>query len=94
MLVHELIELLQEADAGQEVRLAFQPHWPLAFQISHTFDAAEAFEDEDEECMHKRVVCDICEFDGTCEIEPMFWIVQGDHPDGSPYGVPKGVWEG
>lgn len=90
MLVHELIELLQEADAGQEVRLACQPNWPLAFQISHTFDAADA---EPVPCDgHDKIVCEECEHDGEVDLpDPIFWIVQGDHPD-NPYFVPGEVW--
>lgn len=91
MLVHELIELLQDADAGQEVRLACQPSWPLAFQISHTFDAAEAVEPGRCE-EHSEVICELCEHDGEVDLpDPIFWIVQGGHPD-NPYCVPGEVW--
>lgn len=93
MLVHELIELLESADAGQEVRLACQPGWPLQFLVSHTFDAADVEPGRCED--HGMDVCEDCEFDGEVDLPaPIFWIVQGDHPDnGSPYDVPKGVWE-
>lgn len=93
MLVHELIELLESAGDGQEVRLVCQPGWPLQFLVSHTYDAADVEPGRCED--HGNVICEVCEFDGEVDLPaPIFWIVQGDHPDnGSPYDVPKEVWE-
>lgn len=49
MQVYELIEMLEQYDGEQEVRLAFQPNWPLAFEIGNVVsqDEFEAEIDED-----------------------------------------------
>lgn len=46
MTVRELIEALQVMDYDAEVRLATQPHWPLAFSVRGVV-ADEWVNDED-----------------------------------------------
>ena len=69
MTVEELITLLEDCDPQAEVRLAHQPSWPLAFQLRGVAVPDEAEYEGDDEDAPNRVV----------------WLVEGDHPDGSPY---------
>lgn len=67
MQVQELIEMLEQYDGEQEVRLAFQPNWPLAFEIGQVVsqDEFEAEIDEDSfEGMHAR--CEGYNFTDYC----------------------------
>lgn len=47
MKVYELIEFLQEQNPGADVRIATQPSWPLAFDISHVACQVEWDEESD-----------------------------------------------
>ena len=78
MTVNEMIERLQEAaDDGFgecEVRLAFQPSWPLQFQVGGVAtpdDESRAADDPDEE---------------PDDASRVVYITEGSHPrDDSPY---------
>lgn len=77
MTVNELIEQLQEiAEDGYgetDVRLAFQPNWPLQFEVGRVTAPDEAGEGHpDEESAEEPV--------------PVVYIAEGGHPhSGSPY---------
>jgi hypothetical protein len=58
------------------VRLAHQPSWPLAFELRDVADPSDAGYEGDEED----------------EPEPAVWLVEGGHPDDSPY-APSYVWD-
>src|SRR5262245_5973655 len=47
MRVQELMELLEDFDPEAEVRLAFQPHWPLQYHIGEVVECSE-FEEQEE----------------------------------------------
>jgi hypothetical protein len=89
--IDELIELLEEArdevGGDAEVRLAFQPSWPLAFKVDGVALQAEINDYEREEY-------DDEEEDGDGQSENVVWIVEGGHPSepSSPY-APRGAWE-
>lgn len=73
----QLIELLSEMDPGDEVRIATQPEYPLAFEVAGvvSLDADPA-----------------STLDGG-EREPgIVWISTGDHPD-DPYAPPAAFAE-
>ena len=48
MTVAELIELLEQYEGDQEVRIASQPSWPFEYSISGIVDGNELFEREEE----------------------------------------------
>ena len=78
MTLNELIERLQEAAEDgfgeSEVRLAFQPRWPLQFEVagvSTPNDASRSKGEPDEE---------------PDDVASVIYIVEGNHPhDDSPY---------
>ena len=39
MRVYELIELLEELDPNMEIKIAYQPHWPMQAAIGDVKDA-------------------------------------------------------
>jgi hypothetical protein len=78
MTVEELIALLEQCPADGEVRLATQPHYPLAHEVYGV-----AVPDEDG-------VPPDDDFDPP---EPgIVWILEGRHPDDSPYAL-RSLWE-
>ena len=88
MTLRDLIDTLQAlADDGYEdapVRLAFQPNWPLAFDVGNITvldeDAGDVEPDDDVE--------DIEDWDAlpAPPERSVVWIADGGHPDGvSPY---------
>jgi hypothetical protein len=84
MTVNKMIECLQQAaESGYgdcEVRLAFQPHWPLQFTVAGiTTPDDEADSREPDE-------------DGDDELQQAVYIVEGRCPSASPY-APKWVFE-
>jgi hypothetical protein len=81
MRVGELIERLQQFDEDAEVRLAFQPSWPLQFEIKGVASLREAERQEPEE-------------DQTEEREDdIIYIVEGSHPHkDSPYAN-RNLWD-
>lgn len=82
MTVEELIDLLGQYDGDQEVRLAFQPQWPLAFEVGTVVSSDEFVTGEDDEDQEEED-----------EREPVVWISEGGHPSGeSPY-APKAAFE-
>ena len=108
MTVEELIDLLGQYDGEQEVRLAFQPSWPLAFNVGQV-SSSDEFVDEDEdsfEAYHAECdgydggdYCPECseQDEGNDEDEdddaPIVWIAEGGHPgNDSPY-APKAAFE-
>lgn len=54
MNVGQLINRLEEFDPEDEVRLMFQPSWPLQFSVRGVADSAD-FIDLDEESSAKRI---------------------------------------
>lgn len=84
MNLDELIDLLSDIrdDVGgnTEVRLAFQPNWPLAYHISNV-TVASSDEDDDFE-----------EDSDSADQKPIVWIAEGSHPSDSPY-APRSAWD-
>lgn len=39
MRVHELLEILEELDPNMEIKIAYQPHWPMQATIGEVKDA-------------------------------------------------------
>jgi hypothetical protein len=86
MIVRELLDLLEDADPDATVLLAHQPGWPLQFHVLGVYDAAV----DEQPCRdHDIVDCDDC---GPGEPNPFIYIVEGDHPDDTPY-APRSAWE-
>jgi len=56
MKVSELIELLQEFDGDQEVRVADQPNWPFKYSIGGVADGDQVG-DEDHDCRGNVYLC-------------------------------------
>jgi hypothetical protein len=79
MNIRELIELLEDVDPDAEVLLAHQPSWPLQFTVAGIYDAANADQPCDE---HDNYDCEECE---TPTPNTAVYIVEGDHPDSTPY---------
>ena len=81
MTVNEMIERLQEVAEGGlgecEMRLAFQPSWPLQFTVGG-IAIPEADETDTDEAQD--------------ESAPVVYITEGSHPDDSPY-APGWVFE-
>jgi hypothetical protein len=81
MTVNDLIERLQEvAEEGMgdaEIRLAFQPSWPLQFTVGGI-----AIPDTDSDAPDE----------GPVDTTPVVYITEGSHPDDSPY-APGWVFE-
>lgn len=82
MTVNELLELLENAaDRGHgdtEVRIAYQPNYPLAARIAcvTTPDDLDDEEDEDEE-----------------DTEPVLWIATRDVPASENPYAPRAAWQ-
>jgi len=81
MTVNEMIERLQEvAEDGFgecDLRLAFQPNWPLQFTVGGIATPDDAYEDEEER-----------ESTQEDDAAGIVYIYEGHHPDDSPY-APK-----
>lgn len=77
MTVQELIERLEECDEDCEVRLAFQPSWPLQFTIAGVAEY-DPDEDDEDESRDDRPVVFICD--------------SGQHPDDAAY-APRRVFD-
>lgn len=89
MNVRQLIELLEQADAGQEVRIATQPSYPIATHIAGVYDAAKAWYEVETCPEHGLEKCDGCEWDGESDRpSPILWLVEGSQLD-DPYIVPS-----
>lgn len=71
MTVQELIEILQDMPKGSEVRLAFQPTWPLQFRVGSVAEASEC-----DRCDLGLVECAKCDGTGAADETP--------RPDGRP----------
>lgn len=81
MKVADLIELLQGANPDAEVRLATQPHWPLASTVHGVWDSTG------EPCSeHDVFACD------ECEPQDILWISEGGQVSESPY-APRNAWD-
>jgi hypothetical protein len=66
--------------------MAHQPGWPLRFTIRGVYDAA----DDEQPCgEHDTIDCADC---GPGEPDLNVYIVEGDHPNDSPYG-PRQAWD-
>lgn len=79
MKVRDLIELLEATNPEAEVRLATQPHYPLAHTIAGVASNGE-WGDEDEDW-------DFEEHD-----EEIVWIAAGGGVYDAPY-APREIWE-
>lgn len=82
MTVAELKDILSYLDEDKEVRVAFQPNWPLRAKISNVMDGEEIFtHDEDED-------------DQTPESAQFVWIAvdQVSSYSEHPY-APREVWQ-
>jgi hypothetical protein len=77
MTVEELIALLEDCDPDAEVRLAHQPSWPLAFELRGVAVPDDAGYEGDE---------------ADAPAPGVVWLVEGGHPDGSPY-APGYLWD-
>lgn len=89
MTVNELIQALQEtAEDGfgdHEVRLAFQPNWPLQFTVGGVADPAAIVETRGYQLDERD--------DDDDDAPKAVYITEGQHPlDDSPY-APAGVFE-
>jgi hypothetical protein len=100
MTVQDLIEALEDFDPDSIVRLAFQPSWPLQFDIANVRDA----QGDVDEWQEYHADCDIVDFaENRCDScgdsldapengQPIVYIVEGGHPrDDSPY-APRSVF--
>ena len=76
MTVNEMIERLQEiAEDGlgdREIRLAFQPSWPLQFVVGGIATAEDEEEHDGDD-------------DQAPAADAAVYITEGNHPDDSPY---------
>ncbi len=81
MNVGNLRQLLEGYDDEQEVVLAFQPSWPLAFQLGNVVADSErdVHDDSDPE-------------DEGEEQDDRLWLVAGDSARPNPY-APRDVFE-
>lgn len=90
MILSELIEQLQdiaEVTPDAEVRLATQPGWPLAFEVSHVTTKLNILGNTKCE-KHGHYDCDDCHAD----VDEVVWIAEGDQCYDDPY-APSAVWE-
>ncbi len=71
MNVRELIEELEGFDEDTEVRLAFQPSWPLQYHVADVIEVAA-----DEHDVHESGVCDTCGEDFSGLDDPTIAIEQ------------------
>lgn len=96
MTVQELIDrlevCLEDLGPDTEVRLAFQPNYPLAFEIGDVVDGTDLQDDEsdyDEDDDEAPVIDDESDYD---DVTPVIWITEGGHPSyDSPY-APRAVF--
>lgn len=108
MKVQELIEILARLNGDDEVCIATQPNYPLAFDVdgvaaayANTHRACEwcdgLVEIINDEAHHLNRSLDGCHEptveDDATDLEPgVVWIVAGDHPEDSPY-APYEAWD-
>ena len=104
MTVGELIERLESCDPDAEVLMAHQPSWPLQFTVAGVVtddneSALDDWQDEHWECDDRDFAtnecrsCDIA-FEDTVDTDApvSVYIVEGSHPDDTPY-APRFVFE-
>lgn len=98
MKVKELLELLEEVDENAEVRIAYQPNYPLQVSVSCVTDLTE---NSDGVCLgcgagvtpgHDKCDCDPSELSEVSEEDRVVWIASGA-PTSSGY-APSEAWDG
>ena len=90
MTLRDLIDTLQAlADDGYEdapVRLAFQPSWPLAFEVGNITVLDEDAGDRDPDDDEDDDGVPLPDSDDADPTRPVVWIADGGHPySASPY---------
>lgn len=86
MTVSELRDLLADLPGDAEVRMATQPHWPMASQLRGIATGSSiAGETQCDE--HGYYSCDDCTDDSVV------WLVEGDSIFDDPY-APRAAWDG
>ncbi len=82
LTVADLIDALSDADPDAEIRIAYQPSWPIAASVSSVTSDAEARADDPDD-----------EPRAGGRPEPgVIWLACGALPyDESPY-APRGAW--
>jgi len=104
--VGELRELLEEFEDEAPLLLAYQPNYPLAYQLAGVTeeepqcecDALLEVEPITDSADRLRIVQGL-EHHPRCPVEReesetprTVWLLQGDHTD-RPYDVPENLWE-
>jgi hypothetical protein len=96
MTVGELIEILEDFDENAEVRLAFQPSWPLQYDVGDVQEVELSasgrecsrcegegeVDDEDDPTGEGRVPCPKCDEQETV---PVVFIGEGGQVREAPY---------
>ena len=88
MKVSELLELLEDVDGDAEVRLAFQPSWPLQYRIGEVVEVDLGADTED--CTCEGDGCRLCEGTGTITTKvsdspPVVYIGEAGQIYDAPY---------
>lgn len=90
MNVGELMAILEQFDENTEVRLMFQPNYPLQFTLYGVYEDQGVPHPEDYDDLPKE---EVAEFIAKNTKEPIIYLLEGDHPyDDSPYGTRK-AWD-